>query len=151
MPNLLASEINIEQAIIDGYLVDLSSKYPNSYPNIIKKLKSLGLQLEETKIALTKPVFEQYVRVPQRISRQDSEVERLWDLLIGLLWSEKLPTQQLFAFRVITIPVVEKHPLADEIDFTGKSNLPSSFHRICWLKGIPSGEYLVLTLGQEEW
>ncbi len=122
MPILLASEINIQQAITDGYLVDPSKNYPNSYPNIIKKLKSLGLQLGETKIALTKAVFEQYVRVPQRISRQDSEVERLWDLLIGLLWSEKLPTKQLFAFRVITIPVVENHPQADEVDFRDKSN-----------------------------
>lgn len=145
------SEVNIEQAIIDGYLIDLSTKYQTRYPRIIEKLTSLGLRVGNTKIVITKAVFERYVEVPQRLSLQDNEVERLWDVLIGLLWSEKLPTQQKFAFRVITIPATENHAQADEVDFVDKSNLPTKFHKSCWLIAIPSKEHIVLTLGQEKW
>lgn len=144
-------EVNVEQAIVDGYLIDLPTKYQTRYSRIIEKLKSLGLRIGNTKIAITKAVFEQYVEVPQRFSSQDNQTERLWDVLIGLLWSEKLPTQQKFAFRIITIPAIENNPQADEVDFVDKSNLPSKFHKSCWLKAIPSQNYLILTLGQEEW
>ena len=73
---IMASEIihayTRAQAIVDGILVDTS-----------ELAKEAGLKYP---VALTRAVFEAYVKVPEGVEAQD-ETGRLWDILNLLRWA----------------------------------------------------------------
>lgn len=112
-------EYPIKEAISDGLIVDLTSKYP-------ELVKDAGFIW---KVLMTKRAFDRYVGLNEKAKKyHQSEKGRLWDILFGLYIAIKKcpPDETTLAFKINTIVPDEKDSSAMEIS---KNLLSDSFNQ----------------------
>lgn len=112
-------EYSLKEAIADGLIVDLTSKYP-------ELVKDAGFIW---KVLMTKRAFDRYVDLNEKAKKyHQSEKGRLWDILFGLYIAiKKCPSSETtLAFKINTIVPNEKDSYAMEIS---KSLLSDSFNQ----------------------
>ena len=112
-------EYPIKEAISDGLIVDLTSKYP-------ELVKDAGFIW---KVLMTKRAFDRYVGLNEKAKKyHQSEKGRLWDILFCLYIAIKKcpPDETTLAFKINTIVPDEKDSSAMEIS---KNLLSDSFNQ----------------------
>lgn len=112
-------EYPVKEAISDGLIVDLTSKYP-------ELVKDAGFIW---KVLMTKRAFDRYVGLNEKAKKyHQSEKGRLWDILFGLYIAIKKcpPDETTLAFKINTIVPDEKDSSAMEIS---KNLLSDSFNQ----------------------
>lgn len=112
-------EYPVKEAISDGLIVDLTSKYP-------ELVKDAGFVW---KVLMTKRAFDRYVGLNEKAKKyHQSEKGRLWDILFGLYIAIKKcpPDETTLAFKINTIVPDEKDSSAMEIS---KNLLSDSFNQ----------------------
>lgn len=112
-------EYPVKEAISDGLIVDLTSKYP-------ELVKDAGFIW---KVLMTKRAFDRYVGLNEKAKKyHQSEKGRLWDILFCLYIAIKKcpPDETTLAFKINTIVPDEKDSSAMEIS---KNLLSDSFNQ----------------------